>query len=185
MAGVLVGLSNLVVAELLDDPPTGTATYDEVKPIAGAISARINPNSNSATLFADDGPFDSSTTLGEITLELNVADLDLEMQAFLLGHTYEDGKLIRRGADTPPWVAVGFRSLKSNGKYRYSWLLKGKFGQPEQSNQTRGDTIEYNTPTITGAFVKRTCDDQWQVQADEDAAGFTPEIAETWFDAPQ
>ena len=184
--GVLIGLRNLVYAKMLTDPPygQGQASYEKPKLIAGAISANINPNASTETLFADDGPFETATTIGQIEVELNVADLPLEVQAELLGHTYQNGVLIRKAGDVPPWVAIGFKSLKSNGKFRYTWLAKGKFSIPEQNNQTKGDSVEFQTPTITGSFVKRECDDEWERHIDEDDENFTPEMAANWFNDP-
>jgi len=112
------------------------------------------------TLFAEDGPYETATTKGQITLEINVADLPLDVQAAWLGHSKEGGVLKRCASDIPPWLAIGFRSLKSNGKYRYTWLNKGKFSLPEQANETRGDSVNFQTPTIQGSFVKRDCDDE-------------------------
>lgn len=182
----IIGLRNLVFAELKTDPAVGgTATYGVPQLIAGAISANINPNASSSTLFADDGPYETATTIGEISLEMNVADLPLEVQAKLFGHTLtEDGVLIRKGSDIPPWVAVGFKSLKSNGKYRYTWLAKGKFGLPEQNNETKGDSVNFQTPTASGSFVKRECDDEWERHIDEDAANFNSSMAANWFNNP-
>jgi len=37
------------------------------------------------------------------------------------------GVLIESKDDLPPTIALGFKSKKNNGKYRYVWLLKGKF----------------------------------------------------------
>lgn len=183
--GVLIGLRNLVYAKLINDPDTGTATYDEVERISGAISATVNPNSSSETLFADDGPYETASTIGQITLELNVADLPLEVQAELFGHTLTDkGVLIRKSADIPPWVAVGFKSLKSNGNYRYTWLAKGKFGLPEQTNETKGDSVAFNTPTASGSFVKRNSDDEWERHIDEDSEAFEQVTADNWFENP-
>lgn len=180
--GVQIGLSHVVVAELLTDAIGSPATYEAPVRIPGAMSANINPNSSTETLFADDGPHETATTLGGITLSLNVADLDLETQAKLFGHTVTaEGVLIRKSTDTPPWVAVGFKSLKSNGKYRYTWLAKGKFGMPEQNNETKGDSVSFQTPTTEGSFVKRETDDEWERHIDEDSANFTPEQATNWF----
>lgn len=179
---VQIGLSNLVVAELTNDPPTGKATYGTVEKVAGAITAKVNPNASSETLFADDGPFETAATIGKIDLELNVADLPLALQAKLFGHTLTAGVLVRKSSDVPPWVAVGFKSLKSNGSYRYTWLAKGKFTLPEQSNETKGDSVSFNTPTTTGSFVKRICDDEWERHADDDEVGFTG--AADWFNNP-
>lgn len=183
--GVVIGLNNLVYSKLLSDEVGGTvATYETPELIAGAISANINPNTSSETLYADDGPMDVATALGQVQVELNVADLPLEVQAELFGHTISNGVLIRKANDTPPWVAIGFKSLKSNGKYRYTWLAKGKFSLPEQKNQTKGDGVTFQTPTTTGSFVKRDCDQEWERHTDEDTAGFTASQGTNWFNNP-
>lgn len=182
--GVVVGLRQFTVAVLIDDPAGGQATYETPVGIAGAISARVSPTTNSETLFADDSPYEVATSMGEITVEVNVADLSLEHQALLFGHTLTAGVLRKKGSDTPPWVAVGYKTLKSNGKYRYTWLLKGRFQLPEQNNQTKGDTIAFNTPTATGNFVTRESDDMWQIDIDEDNTDFVPTMADTWFTDP-
>lgn len=176
-----IGLRDVYYALLTDDPADGAATYETSVRLVGAISANVNPNTSTATLFADDGPQDSATTMGEITLELNLADIPLPKQAILLGHTFAGGVLIRRGGDTPPWLAIAYRTLKSNGAYRYYWLAKGKFAIPQEAYTTRGDSIEFQTPTITGAFVKRDSDDEWQRTADEDDDTFKPGWSDTWF----
>jgi phi13 family phage major tail protein len=182
--GVSIGLRNVVYAKLATDPSSGTATYSAPQLLSGAISANINPNSSNDTLFADDGPYEVATTLGGVSLELNVADLSLEVQADLFGHTMSGGVLIRKSSDIPPWVAVGFKSLKSNGKYRYTWLAKGKFTLPEQNNETKGDNAKFTTPTAKGTFVKRECDDEWERHIDEDSPSFVQSLATNWFNTP-
>lgn len=182
----MIGLKNVVYALLETDPEEGgKATYKPAVRIPGAISANINPNSSNETLFADDGPYETASTIGQISLEMNVADLPLEAQAALFGHTLSaEGVLIRKSSDTPPWLAVGFKSLKSNGSYRYTWLAKGKFGMPEQNNETKGDSVAFQTPTTSGSFVKRECDDEWERHIDEDSTGYTPEQGTNWFTNP-
>lgn len=176
-----IGLKDLHYALLLTDPAAGVPTYAAPVRVVGAITANINPNASSGTLFYDDGPGDTAATMGEISLELNLADIPLKTQAIWLGHTYVDGILKRKGSDTPPWLAIGFRTLKSNGAYRYMWLNKGKFTIPTEEYSTKGDSIEFATPTITGAFVKRDSDDEWERTADEDDIDFDPSYTSTWF----
>jgi phi13 family phage major tail protein len=179
-----IGLRDVHYALLIEDPVTGTPSYETPVKVIGAITANINPNSSTATLFYDDGPGDTAATMGEITLELNLADIPLDIQAVWLGHEYVGGILKRKGGDTPPWLAIGFRSLKSNGAYRYMWLNKGKFSIPEEDYATKGDSVEFATPTITGSFVKRDNDDEWERTTDEDAPGFNPSYVATWFLSP-
>jgi len=179
--GVQIGLRDVYYA-ILDSDEVGVGVqYQEPERIIGAITANINPNPSMETLFADDGPMETAATLGQIELELNVADLPLDIQAVLLGHgALSAGQLIRKAGDIPPWIALGFKSLKSNGSYRYVWLLKGKFMVPEQSHETKGDTITFQTPTINGQFVKRDYDDAYQLIGDDDVEGFEPS---NWFTA--
>lgn len=179
-----IGLRDLYYALLTEDPEDGTPTYETPERIVGAISANINPNPSTTTLFADDGPMETSATLGEITVELNIADIPLKTQGVLLGHHYENGLLIAKGGDVPPYVALGFRTLKSNGKYRYFWLTKGKFSVPEEEYNTKGESVEFQTPTISGSFVKRTCDDEWKRVADEEDEGIEQQMITDWFKNP-
>lgn len=173
--GVRIGLRDVYYAVLTQDEVGTGVAYDSPERIIGAITANINPNSSTETLFADDGPMEVATTLGDIELELVVADIPLPVQATLLGHTYDasDGTLVKKSEDVPPWVALGFRALKSNGNYRYVWLLKGKFNVPEESHETRGDSIDFQTPTINGSFTRRDYDDEYQRVGDEDETNFS------------
>lgn len=193
MAGksVPIGLTNLVYAIMVDDvPPTtvggndGYTTYDSAVRILGAITANFSPNASNDTLFADDGPYETASTLGAMSLELNVADLPPENRAELLGAKYENGILIHTSDDIPPYVAVGMSVKKSNGADRYIWYLKGKFTAPDDNNQTKADSINWNTPTITGNFLKRDSDNQWRVSIDTDDANVQAETKNNWFESP-
>jgi phi13 family phage major tail protein len=178
MAGVQVGLSDLYYALLIKDDSTGV-TYDTPVKIAGAINAKISPKTNTETLYADDGAAETATAMGEIDVEIQTKDIDLATQAALLGHTVSNGVILKSNTDNAPYVAIGFRSVKSNGKYRYIWLYKGKFTLPDQEYKTKEDKPTFQTPTIKGTFVKREKDGLWQAIGDEDETGFT--AGATWF----
>lgn len=175
--GVAIGLTNLYYA-LLDeekDVPLGKSVagkvedlYQEPIRMTGAITANFSPSSSNDTLFADDGPYEVASTLGAMTLELNVADLPPEHRAVLLGEDTADGIVVSNSENTPPWVACGMSVKKSNGASRLLWYLKGKFASPDDNNQTKADSINWNTPTITGNFSKRLCDNNWRYAVDSD-----------------
>lgn len=183
--GVAIGLTNLHYAEMTtDDAETGAYAYEAPVRIAGAITANFSPNAANDTLFADDGPYESAYTLGAMTLELNVADLKPEHRAFLLGETYGDDGIIKSSAESiPPYVAIGMSVKKSNGADRYIWYLKGKFSPPDENNQTKSDSINWNTPTITGNFLKRDADNLWRMAIDTDDTKVTADVKNKWFTA--
>lgn len=170
-------------------------TWGEVQDAPGVMAININPNAGQETAFFDDGPGDTATSLGAIEVEIEKNQLTTVNKADLLGHLIDEkGGLVFGGQDTPPWVAIGFRTLRSNGKYRYVWLYKGKFMEPEDNNETKGDTIDFQSETITGNFVKidymlkakgkdgSTKEVQpWKYEADEENED-TEELINKWFD---
>ena len=185
--GTKVGLTDLYYALLTSDASDG-AVYETPVKITGAIVANINPNSTSGTLFADDGPLESTSQLGQIELQLDIADIPLTEQGILLGNdAVALGVLLKKATDTPPWLAIGFKSLKSNGSYRYVWLVKGKFREIEDNSETKDDSINWQTGTIMGQFVKRDYDEVWKKMADADESSYV-DVGDDWFtdgpDAP-
>lgn len=177
-----VGLKNLYYAKVLTDT-TQSTTYDTPVRLAGLISVDIAPSANTNTLYADDGPYEAAESLGAVEVTIEVADLTLEAQAALLGHTVDKGVMQYTTNDTAPYVSLAFESQKANGATRYVKLFKGKFAEPETNHQTKGENIEFQTSTITGTFVARVSDGAWKTVADSDATGFEKTTAENWYTA--
>lgn len=190
---VAIGLTKLHYAILTTDraPKTDSPTdpgelvYEDPVRLPGAITANFSPNASNDTLFADDGPYDTASTLGAMSLELNVADIPPRHRAVLLGCTYDEntGMVKDSANDIPPYLAVGCAVKKSNGSDRLIWYLKGKFAAPDDNNQTKADSINWNTPTITGNFLKRDYDDQWRYSVDTDDEAYTGDKVDftEWF----
>jgi phi13 family phage major tail protein len=179
---IQVGLRDLYYSIMTKDETTGTAYATPVK-IAGAINAKISPKTDTETLFADDGPSETASSLGQVDVELEVKDIGLDDQAALLGHTVTGGVMVKKSTDLSPYVAIGFKSIKSNGNYRYVWLYKGRFDTPDQEYQTKEDKPSFQTPTIKGTFIRRDHDNAWQKIADEDHPDYVSTIGKNWFTA--
>jgi phi13 family phage major tail protein len=177
---VKVGLKDLYYAIQTKDDSTSVAYSVPVK-IAGAINAKSAPSSESLTVYADDGPSEQLNQLGTIALDLETKDLPLDVQAALLGHSIVGGVLIKKDTDIAPYVAIGYRSTKSNGKSRFMWLLKGKFSLPEDEDRTKEDKPAFQSAKISGVFMKRDYDGQWQRVTDEDLPSFVPATGANWF----
>lgn len=138
-----------------EDTSTSAPIYDTIKPAPGVMHVNINPNASLGTAFYDDGPGETASTLGTIEVEIQKNALTAENKADLLGHSIDtNGGVVYADDDVPPFVAVGFRTLKSNGKYRYVWLYKGRFADPEDNSETKADSINFQSDTITGQFAK-------------------------------
>jgi len=181
-SSVQVGLSNLVVAKQLTDGEGGT-TYDTPRRIVDFIKAGIKPSTSSDTLYGDDGPAEVATAMGEVAVSLNAKEVPTDIQAYILGHTIDEaGGLIKKASDTAPYVAIGFKSLRSNGTYKYLWMYKGMFELLEENFETKGDKTNFQTPTLSAKFIKRASDDVWQYSRTEGDPGVNAEKLKTWFD---
>jgi phi13 family phage major tail protein len=173
------GLKDIHFALLETDDKSGVS-YSEVEQILGAINARINPSVNTQELYADDQLWESISALGKIEVEIETADLPLKVRAKVLGNKYENGVLIESKDDVPPYLALGFKSLRKGGKYRYVWLLKGVAQPMGEEYTTKKDNVEHKTPVIRFTFMPRIFDGEWKRTADEDSDDFTG--SETWFE---
>lgn len=173
-----VGLNDLHFAILTADTKD-ELTYETPEEMVGAINATINPAVNTQELYADDQLWESVSALGKVDVEIETAELPLTIRAKLLGNEIKSGVLIEKATDVPPHLALGFKSLKSNGKYRYVWLLKGVAQPMAEDFSTKKDNVEHKTPKVKFTFMARVHDGEWKHTADEDGQGFNG--ADSWF----
>ena len=120
------------------------------------MTADLSVELAEATLYADDGASEIVKEFKSGTLSLGVDDLGGSVASDLTGAVIDNnGVVISTAEDGGTPVAVGFRAKKSNGKYRYFWLYRVKFGIPATALATKGDSITFSTPTIEGTILRR------------------------------
>lgn len=176
----VIGVNNLYYAVMIKDDNTGVS-YGTPKRITGTIKISIDPKVNNTTLYADDQPLENATSIGEVSVDLNVADLSIDVLSDLLGHTVDGGVMLNKSPDVAPYVAIMFESLMSNGKRMFVKLLKGKFQVPKDEFATKDDKVTFGTPSISGTFVMRLFDGAWRKIAREDYSGYTSSIGANWY----
>lgn len=183
-----IGLDKLYYAPITENAD-GEETYGEPAVLAKAISAELSVELNEAILYADDGAAEVVKEFKSGTLTLGIDDIGAEIASALSGATIDANGVVVSGSDdggTP--VAVAFRARKSNGKYRYYWLYRVKFGIPATNLQTKGDSISFQTPTIEGTILRRNKVDYndnhpWKAEVTEGAEGVDDSVISTWYDA--
>ena len=174
-----IGLKDLHYA-ILNEDTKDNLRYELPVSVIGAINAIINPTVNTQELYADDQLWESVSALGKIEVEIETAELPLNIRAKLGGHSIENGVLIEKSTDVAPHVALGFKSLKANGKYRYVWLLKGIAQPMAEDYSTKTDNVEHKTPQLKLTFMPRANDEEWKHTADEEQGDFIGK--DSWFD---
>ncbi len=188
-----VGLSNLYVAQITQDDASG---YEASAPVylAPVASAKASPKTESAVQYFDDAPFDEISAEGATEIELEISELPAEMAALLLGQELDTvaGRIYDDADPTQaPYFALGFRSKKANGSYRYYWYNKVRFSRGDEEYATQSDKADPKKAMLKASGIKtvyaftypsteeKGCKRVW---GDEDTDNFDPD---GWFDAVQ
>ena len=181
-----IGLDQLYYATITEDAE-GNETYGKHVRLAKAMTAELSVELAEATLYADDGAAEVGKEFQSGTLSLGVDDIGSTVASELTGATIDENMvLISTAEDGGSPVAVGFRAKKANGKYRYFWLYKVKFGIPATSLTTKGESVEFSTPTIEGTVMRRNkVDDSgkhpWKAEVTEGDNTLATATIENWF----
>lgn len=175
-----IGLRDIHIAILKTDTTTET-TYDLPMKLERAINAKLSPKSNSENIYSDDSVEDIITAFEGIDVEIEVNQLSLTSRAKLQGSKVVKGVLIENKDDMPPTLSLGFKSKKNNGKYRYVWLLKGKFELATDEYDTEGEKPKAQSAKLKGKFYSRDFDGNYRFICDEDIEGTDSEIISSWF----
>lgn len=181
-----IGLDKLFYSKITEDD-NGNETYATPQVLAKAMTADLSVELNEATLYADDGAAEVVKEFKAGTLSLGVDDIGASVASDLTGSTIDlNGVVISASEDGGDPVAVGFRAKKSNGKYRYYWLYRVKFGIPATNLATKGDSITFSTPTIEGTIMRRNKLDAfgkhpWKAEVTEGTEGVDQTVIDNWY----
>lgn len=181
-----IGLKDLYYSIITEDS-SGHETYATPVRLAPAMTAGLSLNFDEAKLYADDKVEDDLTEFTSGTISLGVSAITEAVAAILTGATVDNnGCLVDTGDDTAPYVAIGFRAKTSKGKYRYVWLYRVKFATPNDTFNTKGESISFDSPTIEGTFYPRNKPDSrgkhpWRYSVTEDESQSSATVIAAWF----
>ena len=181
-----IGLDKLFYSKITEDD-NGNETYGTPQVLAKAMTADLSVELNEAVLYADDGAAEVVKEFKSGTLSLGVDDIGAAVAGDLTGSTIDlNGVVISASEDGGDPVTVGFRAKKSNGKYRYYWLYRVKFGIPATNLATKGDSITFSTPTIEGTIMRRNKVDAfgkhpWKAEVTEGTEGVDQSVIDGWY----
>ena len=181
-----IGLDMLYFAPITEDE-NGDETYGTPAKLAKAMTADLSVELAEATLYADDGASEIVKEFKSGTLSLGIDDIGNSIASVLTGATIDSNNVvISASEDGGNPVAIGFCAKKSNGKYRYFWLYRVKFGIPSTSLATKGDSITFSTPTIEGTVLRRNKPDgsgkhPWKAEVTEGEKDVPASVVTDWY----
>lgn len=128
--------------------------YDSVKYLPGLREISIVAKEEPASIYAENRPYDSENSLGEIEVTLDFASIDTIDYAEILGKKLADsGGIIESSDDQAPYIAIMAEKTLSGGVKEYLTLFKGKLAIPEDKAKTKEGKTEYQTVSINGMFM--------------------------------
>jgi len=186
MTVATIGMDKLFYAKITEDG-NGNETYGKPIPLAKAIKADLSIELAEAVMYADDGAAYVIKDFKSGKLSLGVDDIGVTAAQDLTGAVVDDnGVLISASENDGMPVAVGFRALKPDNRYRYFWLYRIKFGIPAANLQTKGDSITFNTPTVEGTLMRRNRTDgmnnhPWKAEVTQGDPNVDDKTISDWF----
>lgn len=144
------GLSNPYMAQL----DATAETYSNGFRCGKAISTSVTPNMSTASLYADNSEAERVDEFVNAAVGVGTDRLPAIAAHALFGHTVADGEETDKDGDANAYVGYGFYVSKmEDGKKTYNAvvLTKVKFTEGEESYQTKGDQITFQTPTLSGS----------------------------------
>lgn len=129
--------------------------YDEPFACGKAVGITVTPNYAEASLYGDDilAEYDKSFSYAEITL--NTTSLPVVAHEVMFGHVRGNNgaEIMQNANDEQNYVGMGWVSVeKVDGvkKYVGNFICKTKFSEPSEDYSTKGENIEYKTPSLSG-----------------------------------
>ena len=163
-----IGLSKPYYAIYAD--AGGVVSYSDGAVMGKATEANISiETTEDNNLYGDNGLAETDRRFANGTLTLSTTDLSQEVSKAILGLTEQaitgiDGvtdtsvkELVYDDAQVTPYLGVGFIIKKKvNGAYKWRGVVLPKimFSVPEDAATTQGESIEWQTPELTGAIMR-------------------------------
>lgn len=148
----------------------GVVSYSGGAVMGKATEANISiETTEDNNLYGDNGLAETDRRFANGTLTLSTTDLSQEVSKAILGLTEQaitgiDGvtdtsvkELVYDDAQVTPYLGVGFIIKKKvNGAYKWRGVVLPKvmFSVPEDAATTQGESIEWQTPELTGTIMR-------------------------------
>lgn len=158
-----IGMRHPVVAKIASHTEGTEPTYDSGMVMGHAIQGNLTITRNNNPLRGDDVIVEDDNGITAMSLELGLDDLEEAVRVYMLGlkeKSVGSGEnAIKEYHDTDeasPYVGTGYiRVRRKDGKTSYQavWMYKVSFSEGGENSQTKGESIEWQTPTISGRVM--------------------------------
>lgn len=124
-----------------------------------AVGVDIEPQYSEASLYGDNEKAEYDKNFKSVKVKLETTTLPIKSHNVLFGHVVteateeKEAVIVSRASDSANYVGFGiYTEEKVNGKSEFValWMPRAKFSEPANNWTTKGESIEYKTPSIEG-----------------------------------
>lgn len=154
-----VGLLYAVAAPIQTEADGQAITYGKGQVIGGMMTAEISYTRNSNPLYADDRVMEEDNSITGGTIKMGVDDVNDDARVMMLGDVKEGDageEVYHETGESAPYVGTGYiRVRRKDNKTNYIayWVHKAIFGIGTESAKTKGQNIDWQTPTLEGSIM--------------------------------
>ena len=167
-----IDLKYPMYAPLTEDEASRTFEYGDGKVAAKAIRVDISLNVVDSPLYADGEVAERLREFIDGTMTFTPDDLSPEVRGDWLGNQTEEETVGEETVevldsstdDLPGYFGFGYIIPKVKNKVRYYRAIffpKVQFGEPNETAETKGENITWQTPAIEGKIMRRI-DGRWK-----------------------
>ncbi len=141
--------------EVLGGPPV----YDPGVLIGEMMTVTLNPEFNSASLYGDDRAVVTKSAFRQLAITLNTTRIPIKAASMMFGETIRENNKTNisnssdRIHDGGLLFVIGDIDEDGNDIYVLYQVYKAQFPPPNESYTTQGESISFNTPSMTGTGV--------------------------------
>ena len=160
-----IGLRNPVFAPITSEPEEAAIVYGPGMKLCDAIGANVSFKRGDSPLYASDGIVESDNGITGGTVAYNASDLTDDQQKTMLGlmaeGTETNAYYEETGASAKPGGFGYIRVKKKDGALKYVgyWIHKVLFSLTSDEAKTKGESIDWQTPTVDGTIMGVYIDD--------------------------
>ena len=188
----MIGMRHVVAAPFGTHTDGSEPTYSAGFDVGGAISANLTKNRNTnGDLYYDDALGESDQGLISLSLELGIDDLSEEVmdKMGLMKAVSTGSPLVTTYYETsanPTALGLGYMRVRSKKKvvtYQAIWIYKMQFTLDSEQAQTKGESVQWQTPTVNGKGFGLNIDSGNDLTFRKIRTFTSESAAATWLDA--
>lgn len=149
----------------------GNITYSEAMFLGKLIQTTINPTISKVELYGDGTVAEADNTVSSAAVGLNTSTVPLASMPIIYGCTVTDNEdgtsdVSFKTEDNGQYVGYGFihqEQVDGVRTYNVTWLPKVQFSLPNETYNTKGQTITFNTPSLSATAYQQSVDNtEWK-----------------------